>query len=378
MSTVERPVRVLHVTEAMGGGIVTFLDSISRRQAAEGAEPSILYAVRDDTPQASTIRDRYDDRVKIHLPIDRGDPRKNALSLYKIVRKHARSGEYDVIHLHSSVAGGVGRIAAGASRTPLFYSPHGFAFLREDTSVWTRRATRMAERVLAKRGSLIVTSATEVSIARGSLRARDATYLQSGVPRSSIARSAPRVRRNTRPQVAMLGRMAYQKAPWRFAAIARALDPVADFTWVGGGDPDLRERWIGDAPVRVLEWVSPEELEAVLHDTDVFLFPTLWEGMSLSLIQAQGRGIPAVTTDVVGNRDAVQDNVTGYVCADEDALIAATRRLVTDAELREQMGAAAREWAWQNLTDDDIGRDSLIIYRAHKKFRRNERRGSTT
>ena len=161
----------------------------------------------------------------------------------------------------------------------------------------------------------------------------------------------------------MVGRVVHQKAPWRFAAAARALGDRADFVWIGGGSAEDEHRWFGDAPVRVTGWVSPSELAALLDSMDVLLFPSLWEGMSLSLIQAQAQGIPAVVSDVVGNRDSVEDGVTGFVCGDDDAIVSATARLLGDPALRERMSAAAREWARRALTDDAIGRDSLALYR---------------
>lgn len=169
--------------------------------------------------------------------------------------------------------------------------------------------------------------------------------------------------------VVTTARITYQKAPWRFAAVARALQGRARFLWVGGGDPADIARWIGDAPVEMREWVTPEELGEVFKEADIFLFPTLWEGMVVSLIQAQGRGLPAVTSNVVGNRDTVLDGTTGCVRTDEQGLIEATRSLIDDAELRRTMGSAAVEHVREHFTDDRIGTDSLEIYARHGAFR---------
>ena len=42
----------------------------------------------------------------------------------------------------------------------------------------------------------------------------------------------------------MIGRICYQKAPWRFAAVAEALHGQARFVWVGDGDAADRRRWL--------------------------------------------------------------------------------------------------------------------------------------
>lgn len=355
--------RILHVTEAMSTGVLTFVDSISRRQAAAGAEVEVLYAVRPETPARADLEARFDPRVRLLPPVEADSGLGRVRGLYRALRERRRAGGYDVVHLHSSIAGGLGRLTRGSGLVA--YSPHGFAFLRENASTPSRVLTRLAERLLARRSVLVVTSATEVAIATDELRAPRVEYLQSGVPSASIAPAAPRD--PARPlRVTMLGRIAYQKAPWRFAAVARELADLAEFLWVGGGTEHDRQQWIGDAPVTVREWVDPDELEEILAGTDVLLFATLWEGMSLSLIQAQGRGIPAVTSDIVGNRDTVRDGVTGFVRSDDHGFVEATRALLVDDRLRTDMGDAARAHILANFTDDAIGTDSMAVYDRHR------------
>ncbi|GAA4777025.1 glycosyltransferase [Microbacterium gilvum] len=362
MSTSRAP-RVLHVTEAMGGGIVTFVDSISRRQVEAGADVGVLYTVRPDTPSRETMEERFHPSVRLLTPIDAGGTAKNTLALMTKLRRIARAGAYDAIHLHSSIAGVAGRLALTGVRTPVFYSPHGFAFLRESSPSIVRAAYRALERVCARKGTLVVTSAGEIDLAEESLHAREVRYLQSGVPISTVPETVGPREHDGPVVVVTTARITYQKAPWRFAAIAKALEGRARFVWVGGGaDADI-EAWIGDAPVELKDWVTPEELEKIFAEADIFLFPTLWEGMALSLIQAQGRGIPAVTTDVVGNRDTVLDGVTGYVRGSDAALIEATRELIESPDLRRTMGIAAVQRVRESFTDDPIGVDSLAIYR---------------
>ncbi|MFL0411277.1 glycosyltransferase [Microbacterium paludicola] len=352
--------RILHVTEAMGGGIVSFVDSISRRQAEAGADVSVLYTVRPDTPARDVMEARFESRVTLLPPIDEGSTRRSVFTLMKETRRLARSGRFDAIHVHSSIAGVACRLALIGVKTPLFYSPHGFAFLRESASRPARAIYLWAERLFARKGTLIVTSATEVDLARKKLWASRVEYLQSGVPGDSLV--ARERTEKPRPQVTMTARITYQKAPWRFAAVARELSDLGEFVWVGGGPEHEIAEWIGDAPVTLLEWVTPEELEEIFARTDVFLFPSLWEGMALSLIQAQGRGLPAVTTDIVGNRDTVLHEKTGFVCATDEELVEATRRLLLDAELRARMGKAAVEHVRAHFTDDRIGTDSIALY----------------
>ncbi|MBD7958579.1 glycosyltransferase [Microbacterium sp. Sa4CUA7] len=349
------------MTEAMGGGIVSFISSIGNRQSSAGARVAVLYARRADTPPESDLRQRFGDRVELHPPVTGKSHLTRSWQLRRRLRAQMRSGDYDVVHLHSSIAGALGRTVRRRREDVLrVYSPHGFSFLREDKSLTNRWATEAAERAMARLDPLILTSVSEVEIARQRLRAKELAFLQSGVPRSSIVdRPHTPVQRL---RVLMLGRVVYQKAPWRFAAVARALGHLADFVWVGAGNGNYPREWFADSPVQVLDWVAPEQLDDLLAQSAVFLFPTLWEGMSLSLIHAQSCGVPCVTTNVVGNRDAIVHGETGFVCDSDPELIEATRLLLEDPALRKTMREAAQRHARAALTDDEIGTASLELY----------------
>lgn len=353
---------VLHVTEAMGSGVLSVVDSISRRQAEAGADVRVLFLPRPETPSDDALRARFHPRVRL-TRLTTGGRIGDLRALHRAVRDDA---EAEVVHAHSSFAGAVVRTALRGRRDPdtVFYSPHGFAFLRLDLPRPARAAIRGLERRLSRHSTLILTSPSEYALAQSALAAPRAHLLQTGVPSATIARHPRRPDRLRRPIVGMVGRVTYQKAPWRFAAAARALGDRADFVWIGGGSADDESRWFADAPVRLTGWVSPAELTALIDDLDLLLFPSLWEGMSLSLIQAQAQGLPAVVSDVVGNRDTIDDGVTGFVRRADDELIAATGLLLDDPDLRARMSAAALEWARRALTDDRVGLDSLALYAA--------------
>ncbi|MEI6515063.1 MAG: glycosyltransferase [bacterium] len=82
-----------------------------------------------------------------------------------------------------------------------------------------------------------------------------------------------------------------------------------------------------------------------LHAMDVFCLSSDTEGLSISLLEAGACGLPSVVTDVGGNREIVQDGVSGFIVpqGDEVALASKMKRLVDDVALRHAMGAAARE-----------------------------------
>jgi glycosyltransferase involved in cell wall biosynthesis len=136
---------------------------------------------------------------------------------------------------------------------------------------------------------------------------------------------------------------------------------VDAFTKVAEAHPDTRLLMVGegrsrDAAVRTLadrglkdralvEGWHDGDIEDVLAGVDIYAFPSLWEGLPYSILEAMRAGLPIVATDVGGVSEAIQDGVTGLLVApgSSDALAAAISRLIDDPALRERLGAAARE-----------------------------------
>ncbi|MBO9626632.1 MAG: glycosyltransferase [Microbacterium sp.] len=354
--------RVVHVTEAFGGGVVGVITALANQQTAAGDEVEIWFMRRPQAP-VDPARIGLDPRVQLR-EFDRTRPAFGGMRrMYCAIRRLLREDGADIVHLHSSFAGALGRLAWSRRDAPrVFYSPHGFAFLMLDRSLAMRTAYRVVERRLARRGAgLITTWESEADAARESLGVEPAGVIHTGLSAEAIAgyRSSTPTER-ARPRVGMVGRVAYQKAPWRFRAVATAV-PEADFVWIGGGDPADEARWLSD--IEVTGWLGPAELDEAIRELDLLLFPSLWEGFPLSLAQAQAMGIPAVASDVVGNRDIVIDGLTGYLCSDDEALIERTRALVIDAGLRARMREHASESSGR-LSDIRLGAETAAIYRA--------------
>lgn len=92
--------------------------------------------------------------------------------------------------------------------------------------------------------------------------------------------------------------------------------------------------------------VPGSQIPALFHDADVFVFPSLIEGMPLVVLEAMACGVPVITTPQ-GPADVVRDNVDGFLVPirDSQAITDRLERLYRDPELREHMGRSAREQA---------------------------------
>lgn len=84
------------------------------------------------------------------------------------------------------------------------------------------------------------------------------------------------------------------------------------------------------------------EISKVLHMYDLFILPSFYEGMPISVIEAMAAGMPIVATNVGGIPDMIDDGETGIMCEIcSDDIAKAIERAYSDGKLREKIGKNA-------------------------------------
>jgi len=115
--------------------------------------------------------------------------------------------------------------------------------------------------------------------------------------------------------------------------------------------------------VMVTGWVHATAAMQMMSEADLMYFTSRWEGMPVSLMQAQAIGLPVVAMDCSGVRDVVIDGVTGYVVSDENEALQRLQELISDGALREQFARRARE-ARNRFDDEGYGDRAVETYRS--------------
>lgn len=124
--------------------------------------------------------------------------------------------------------------------------------------------------------------------------------------------------------------------------------------------------------VNVARFVARADMPAMYASHDIFVLPSLVEGMPLSLLEAMALGMPVVTTSTGGMLDMIADGVDGLLVApaDSEALAAAVVRVVKSAELRSRIGRAAREKVRNQTWSDVAGKLEKVLEMAARNARR--------
>ncbi|MFD1399846.1 glycosyltransferase [Lacticaseibacillus suilingensis] len=302
--------KVLMVVEAFGGGVFTYLEELSK-SLINDFDIYIAFGKRKQTP----IDFRKHFSTEVHFLEVKHFQRsisikEDLLALFEL-RRIVKEVDPDIIHLHSSKAGILGRWGLNGNKIPIFYTPHGYSFLMEDASRFKRAAYWLVERMSAWRNcTTIGCSAGEYAEAKK--LSSKAELISNGVDTTEldeILGSRSDMKTNSK-SVITLGRVCFQKNPLLFNKIAERL-PDYKFVWIGDGE--LRDELT--APnIKVTGWLDREAAVKELSTAEVFMLPSLWEGLPISLLEAMYLNCVCVVSDVVGNRDVITNKTNGFVC----------------------------------------------------------------
>jgi glycosyltransferase involved in cell wall biosynthesis len=356
--------KVLHVTESLGAGVGHYVWLAVRAQVAAGHAVVLAHSIRTDTPVGQLDAQFSFLTKRVVLPMVRHVSLvQDAFGVWHLMRL-IRQEQPDVIHLHSSKAGVLGRVAVWLAGSParVFYSPHGFAFLRQDVSKLKQKLFLVFEQIAAKLGgALVACSSSEAELAVSKVHHPRVRLVENATDFNEVQMSSGST--DARVNVLNAGRVCYQKAPWRFKVVAQACtDLPARFVWLGGGDLVHMLQSEPTSNLQLTGWLKRSEVAQHLALADVFLMPSLWEGMPLALIEAQAAGVPAVVSNVVGCCDVVQNGVTGFVCDTDEELWMRTRQLIEDASLRKLMGNNASKMARKRFSVARMNDELLQLY----------------
>ncbi len=276
-----------------------------------------------------------------------------------------RREKFTIVHTHTPKAGLLGQIAARMAGVPIVVNTvHGFHF-HDLTRPAARRFYINLEKLAAHCSDLYLSQNREdlrTALSEGICAADKIRYLGNGIdlaefnPASIPVEEARRYRERLgialdAPVVGFVGRLAAKRKGFLdFLHAAQQVSkrvPGVRFLIVGEADhgkPDAiepsvaAEFGIGDQCL-FLGHRPNHELPRLYKLMDVLVLPSLFEGVPRVIMEASAMGVPAVATDVKGNREAVEHNRNGLLVplGDVDALAAAIGRLLSDSGLAHSM-----------------------------------------
>jgi glycosyltransferase involved in cell wall biosynthesis len=361
---------ITHVVVSYGrSGSEQIVLDLSARFVADGAAVTVVIprgsASLDRMAPEALERGAAVERVAPLYPGDR-DHRRNLTELYALFTKLRPS----VVHYHIPRAfSGFEAILAGyLARVP--------CRIRTDQNPIVSTPTR-AERVRLRAADAMVHRIVLVSLdnRRSHLRHRRAekcVTIPNGVDISTIdCKRDPSARREVRQQLGipvdvpvtvMVAALAERKGVIdyvRAARMASSIVPSMHHAILGDGDILGRLRQLAvdlGMTDRVHFLGRREDVRSILSSFDVFVLPSHYEGMAITMLEALAAGLPMVTTRVDGVADVLPDE-RGALFVDKYDHVAMGRamaRLGQDPDLRERLSRISQPRVWGEFTLDNL------------------------
>lgn len=302
--------KILMVVEALGGGVFAYVSQLSNDMCDE-FDIYVAYGIRSQTPE--NFKEFFDPRVKL-IEVKNFGKLSNIKSDVKAIgelRKIEKDIKPDIIHLHSSIAGGLGRLAFNGKKNKVIYTPHGYNYLMVGENTIKGKFYKSIEAILGKKDCITLTCCESEDIEAKKFCKKTA-YIETGVNIEDLSTSLSGIEplKNDKFTVFTLGRICLQKQPKLFNEIAK-LVPEANFVWIGSGE--LEHELTADN-LTVTGWKPRKEALAMSKGADIFILCSLGEAIAMSLIEEMYIGKLCLVSDAVGNRSVIQNGVNGYIC----------------------------------------------------------------
>jgi glycosyltransferase involved in cell wall biosynthesis len=126
------------------------------------------------------------------------------------------------------------------------------------------------------------------------------------------------------------------------------------------------EKLIGDdSKIKVLDYVSKKNLIVLYNLADIFVLPSLSEGLPLVLLEAMAARTPCIASDIMGSNEVVEHNKTGFLFpkGDVNSLTGYLAELLGDKDLRKYMGDNAQKVVKEKYDWDVIVKNNIEIYK---------------
>lgn len=350
---VECELTIVHVVESFGGGVFSFLCHLIN--GLSDYRHVVIYGTqRKEFPSNfETFFPRNVQFIPWEYAQREVSPLQDFRALVRLVQILRKLQPVQKMHLHSSKAGFLGRMAArllGFSNRVL-YTPHGAAFLREDISGRKKQFYILLERFADRLAGDVICCSESECRAFKEIGIQDARFVNNSCPPLQV--HASHQDKGKQILIVSSGRMTYQKNPGLFQSIVEHFVGWKDvrFLWIGGG-----EHGAGFDAENISQtgWIGPAEVAEYMASADIYVSTSRWEGLPISVLEAMSIGLPLLLSDCVGNCDCVKGN--GFLFQSLEEATTQLEAMILNEGLRKEQGKASKalfeeRFSMRNLLD---------------------------
>lgn len=330
----------------------------------------------------STLRDRdfYKDIQKmkeadigvIVLSMQREISPWSDLSTFFKLCFYMKKSKYDIVHTHSSKAGFLGRLAARLMGVRvIIHTPHCFCFEALDMNKIEKLfyfyiekfAALFCDRIIA-----VSESQRQDILKRRLVKSNKVITIENGVDIYKFGNNGFDIPKkkleleldNDSIILGTVGVLNESKGHcYLIEAVSEIIKEGFDVRLIIVGEGILRkdletlsDKLGMDSRIKLLGF--REDIPELLSVMDIFVFPSLWEGMSLALLEAMASGLPVISTEVHGAVDLIENHKRGILVRKKDVLglVAAIKYLISNPNVAKQIGQESQRLISKNYTLD--------------------------
>lgn len=265
------------------------------------------------------------------VPFSRSPFSADNIKAYKILKKIIRENGYDIIHCNTPMGGVVTRLAADKKKSKLIYTVHGFHFFKGASAKnWLMYFP--VEWILSfKTDTLICINEEDYNFAKKRLHAKKTEYVHGvGVDKNRFDNSLTKEQAKEKLGISegeivllSVGDLNERK---NHKVIINSLSLMQEknvHLYIAGWDQLDGKLASLASELGVSDKVTflgyTRQLSVYFSAADIFMFPSLQEGLPVALMEAMAMGVPVICSSIRGNTDLIKDGEGGYLCKPTDS-----------------------------------------------------------
>lgn len=265
----------------------------------------------------------------------------------------------DIVHLHSSKMGVLGRLAFNKKK--VIVTLHGFDSVRKQYSEFLFVEKKLKNRAY----KIVAVSKYDADAMKEEGISDNVTYIYNGVPdvslskeklNESITKQIAKIRECYSKIAICVARISPQKKFDLFCDIANALPQYA-FVWVGNKEE------MENLPLNVFCLGEISKAYLAVKEADLFLLPSNYEGLPMSILEAMSLSKPIVASKVGGITEVINQGAGFVLDNDLNIFVDKINLLFSDDVLYKQMAETAREIYLKNHTIEHMCAQYFDLYK---------------
>jgi len=280
------------------------------------------------------------------------------IRIWKKVKKLMEFEKIELVHAHGTRANSNVFWAARELNLPVVYSVHGWSFHDDQNPIIKKIRIAGENMLVSKMDAIISVSESNKQTGKKYLKRFDSQVINNGIDQEKFnaegnykdIRAELGIEKNA-TLVLFIARFTAHKQPLALiSAFITAIKEAPELILLMVGDGDQKDKAVKIVKDRGLEskiLFQPfrQDVPDILASADIFVLPSLWEGLPIGLLEAMSMGKAVIGTNVDGTSEVIENNSNGLLVELENLNIDLAKAIVLlarDEQLRHRLKTNAR------------------------------------